>query len=713
MENKSNRNIILKHRQGGMCLDPNTLVLTADLRWVKLADIKIGDELISVDEEAAISRGKSRHFRKTVVRGKLTMEAERYFIETDKGNIIATDQHGFLCKTAGGKNNNRWRKIDESKDRRKARLKVGSKIRMVVEPWGEPTFEDGWFGGMLDEEGSLALNRGQIKITQKAGAVMDRCKEYLKPYSTRYYTERGGYSHTPVDAIEIYGIADIMTILGKCRPTRFINRTDWWENRALNGKKIGVTYGTVLNITPLGIGTVMDIETSTHTYIANGFITHNTSCVLADMFVTALTVPHASCAVVSHETRATQRLLDRVHFYYDSMPDPKPKTGSESRTEITFPELHSNIYIGTAGARAFSRGDTIRSVLLSELPYYESPEKILVAIEDAVPLSGELTIEFTPYGEDNLGYELWRKAREGKSTYKPFFYPWWWTEDYQIPRGSEYALEQDRGVLEYTDEEKELIAKHKLTESQIRWRRWKLAEKGGMFWQEFPEDEVSCFIVVGDPVFDNSIITDLAQACYDGEKHSGGWTFWFPPKEGTRYTIGVDSSSGAPEGSYAAATCIDDSYNVCATFQARVNPVELAKIIHDMGMWYNEAKLVIERNFTGYSVIEQLKGYPNIANQRDFTTGRVTTLKGWWSNDQTRTLMMTIAKELLGKVKIYDINLVRQLRSYRYIKLKSKYREQAQTYDDLAISFMLALAERKTSGGVSMGYRGAVPGWSW
>ena len=34
--------IILKSRQLGFCLDPNTRVLTADLEWVKIKDIPIG-----------------------------------------------------------------------------------------------------------------------------------------------------------------------------------------------------------------------------------------------------------------------------------------------------------------------------------------------------------------------------------------------------------------------------------------------------------------------------------------------------------------------------------------------------------------------------------------------------------------------------------------------------------------------------------------------
>ena len=446
-----------------------------------------------------------------------------------------------------------------------------------------------------------------------------------------------------------------------------------------------------------------------------------TSSILADMFTDCIIIPHTNCAVISHEGRATQRLLDRVQFYYDTMQEPKPEIGVESRSEKTFPSMHSSIYLGVAGSRAFGRGDTIRKILLSELPWYEDGRRILTGVEDAVPLSGELTIEGTPRGENNVFYEVWSKAREGKSAYKPFFFPWWWTADYTIPKESPYALFGDKGDLVYTSEEKSLAEKFSLTEGQIRWRRYKIAEKGGLFGQEFPEDEISCFLTVGDPVFDEEVLNTQAMGCYEGIKHKEGWIYWIPPVEGMTYVIGVDTSSGAPGGSYSTAVVLDTYWRVCATYQARIEPMVFAEILKKLGVWYNTAKIAVERNFTGYAVLGQLAGrtdldnigiettrYPNLYRQRDYLTGKETSKLGWWTADNTREYMFTKLKETLPKVNIRDINLVRQLRSYRFIK----YRPTPQTYDDLAIALLIANAV-KAFGGSSKGYQGNVPTWSW
>lgn len=432
------------------------------------------------------------------------------------------------------------------------------------------------------------------------------------------------------------------------------------------------------------------------------------SGILGDMFTDCIIHPHIQCAVISHETRSTQRLLDRIQFFHDSMEDPKPQLDASSRSEKRIAELGSSIYIGTAGSRAFGRGDTIHKALLSELAFYEDARTILNAVEDSVPLTGELTVECTPNGEDNVFYEEWVKAREGKSPFKAFFYPWWWTRDYQIPKGSNLAMPEDKGDLVYSSEEEELVAKFKVTEAQIRWRRWMIALKGGLFWQEYPEDELTCFITVGDPVFDTFVLTTLGNSCYEGERHEGGWSYWIPPLEGIRYVIGADSAAGAPGGSYSAAVVLDDLWRVCATFQARVEPHTFANLLKQMGKCYNNAQIAVERNFTGYAVLGQMGDYGNLYHQRDFLTGKVTSNIGWWTNSQTKEMMQTRLKEKLAALRMHDINLVRQLRGYRYIR----HKPTAQTFDDLAIALMIAVAVRSVEG-TARGFMGATAGWSW
>tara|TARA_R100001530_G_scaffold132184_1_gene104367 strand:+ start:1090 stop:2592 length:1503 start_codon:yes stop_codon:yes gene_type:complete len=435
------------------------------------------------------------------------------------------------------------------------------------------------------------------------------------------------------------------------------------------------------------------------------------SIYLSDMYTDCAVKEYMTCAVVSHETRATQRLLARVQSYHDSMDEPRPILDANSRSEKRFLDTHSSIYVGTAGAKAFGRGDTIRKVLLSELAFYENAEPILNGIEDSVPLMGEITIECTPNGEGNIFYDRWVKARSGRSPYKPFFYPWWFTDEYSIPINSPIALPADKGELSgYSRDELNLILKEGLQEDQIRWRRWKIGEKGGLFWQEYPEDELSCFITIGSPFFDINILNELASNCYPGDVQDEGWVKWLPVDSDAkvRYIISADSAAGSPGGSFSSFTVINDRYEVCATYQARVDPAVLSALLKKVGSYYNNAMVVIERNFTGYAVLEGLTDYANVYRQRDFLTGKVTTNLGWWTNAQTKEYMLSKMKECLHLLKCWDVNLVRQLRSYRYIKNKPV----AQSFDDVAMALMIGIAVKQFEGG-SRGFMGSSNSWGW
>jgi len=434
---------------------------------------------------------------------------------------------------------------------------------------------------------------------------------------------------------------------------------------------------------------------------------------LADMFVDCVTTPNTTCVVTSHEQHATERLLEKVHFFIDNFPYPKPETHHLSASEISFPKMNSTIYIGTARSMTFGRGDKIDRAHLSELSFYDDGERILNAIEDAVPLTGEITIECTPNGEDNEFYRGWTRAKEGKSSYKPFFFPWWLGLDYRIERGSDLALPEDRGDLTPTPEEVLLIDKYGITEDQLRWRRRKIADKQGFFWQEYPEDEVTCFITAGQPVFNATKLAQLAKECYPGVRMPNGWKEWLPPKEGSKYVIGVDCTEGIHD--YAAFVVLDVNYNVCATYQALMPPKPFAELLFKIGARYNNALLAVERNAPGYGVLAHLIGYGNLYHQKDYTTGKPTARVGWWTSGATKRFMEDTMKEVLGTGEVpalefttWDSSLVRQMRAYRVVKGKNT----SQTYDDLLMAAMIAVAVRFQSGG-SRGYRGTTKMWNW
>jgi len=83
------------------------------------------------------------------------------------------------------------------------------------------------------------------------------------------------------------------------------------------------------------------------------------SLILAKFTVASLIRDNTKAVVISHERKATQRLLDRVYYYLDNLLAVKPKLDRASAEEIKFVETNSSYWIGTAGSKAFGRGDDI------------------------------------------------------------------------------------------------------------------------------------------------------------------------------------------------------------------------------------------------------------------------------------------------------------------------------------------------------------------
>ena len=73
------------------CLAPGTRVMTADLRWVPVEDVKVGEELVGFDE--SLGRGK---LKPSFVEGVAHLTQRRLKITTTRGTVVCSDLHGWV-----------------------------------------------------------------------------------------------------------------------------------------------------------------------------------------------------------------------------------------------------------------------------------------------------------------------------------------------------------------------------------------------------------------------------------------------------------------------------------------------------------------------------------------------------------------------------------------------------------------------------------------
>jgi hypothetical protein len=292
----------------------------------------------------------------------------------------------------------------------------------------------------------------------------------------------------------------------------------------------------------------------------------------ADQLIDCVSKP-TKAVIISHEREATIRLFSSVKGFIDNM-DLKPAVSIDSKSEIKFPKRGSNYFIGTAGQKAFGRGDTVDRAHLSEAAFYDDLERILNGIAEATEF-GQIDIETTPNGRGEF-YDMWQKAKAGRSSYTPIFIPWFIDREYSSDNMTEeekqglssgvqemFAMSTEDFKASINDEEWEIIKKveretgTRLSIGQIKWRRYKIWDKGDMFFQEYPEDDVSCFLQSGRTVFSKITLQANRKIPMD---NFAAWNEKSEVKDEIkkrRFYGGVDCAEGTPTGDAHCFSVID------------------------------------------------------------------------------------------------------------------------------------------------------------
>ena len=432
-----------------------------------------------------------------------------------------------------------------------------------------------------------------------------------------------------------------------------------------------------------------------------------TTFFLARYFKDTILKPGTTSVVVAHAEFLTQRLLQRMNWMYEKLPDviytdmgpmDIPKRKSDALNAKSFPDINSVFYIGTAGARVFGRGEPIHRFIGSELAFWPDAFKIMNPIMQSVPLEGQMILESTPNGEEGYFYERVQEALEGGGRWNLIQLHWWLEPEYRIPINSPHVKEHHRGpIVDFDPEELAIVDKAGWddfeADERIRWRRIKIEELHYAFWQEYMEDIASCFITTSDPYYNRDKLAELRAGCYPANEHlnlsTGGQVqIWSQPTNEETYPtywVSVDPGQGLNSLSVALVFQIKISENGvvsrkhCATLAGKYDPQTFAPMVMELAKYYKTAKIASERNGHGLAFCAEIKDYPNLYRQRDIVSGVSSRVIGWKTtgaaregSNGTKTAMMSMLNDMLNELEIYDINVIRQLANVR-IGAEGKY----------------------------------------
>lgn len=299
------------HGECHYCLTPDALILTQELRWIRLGDVREGDKLFAFDEDSSLHH--PRAYKVATVTHIQRDIQDVYEVELENGDILkTTGNHKWLVRNRG--TGMRWMETQElwCKGKRfNGRGKTGPhwgdvsttvcKIINVVEQ--EHSYDSGWIAGMLDADGHVCQQtihdpdgtirygfRVGIAQSEKYPEICHDVKRLLEEFTGNKKTCRQTMDAPSNPAFKKTCETWQFLITGtNIEKLQFLMRVRPHKISKVDIEKLGQLksqYDTkVKAIRYIGKQEIVVMGTDTHTFVANGYAMHNCNRMSADHLI--------------------------------------------------------------------------------------------------------------------------------------------------------------------------------------------------------------------------------------------------------------------------------------------------------------------------------------------------------------------------------------------------------------------------------------------
>jgi len=419
--------------------------------------------------------------------------------------------------------------------------------------------------------------------------------------------------------------------------------------------------------------------------------------------------------VLSHEMDATMRHFENVRWTLENMGYEGFKfvvdLDKENQKQLAFPQTNSSFWIGTAGARAFGRGDDITHLHMSEVAHYQD-QTILTSVMEACVPGAYKVMETTAKGVGEAFHRLWKEAGDPNepSPWRRHFFAWWQdpTNQLDVPAGV---------TLRLNTHEARMKRVYDLNDRQLYWYRTKyalMANKAEMP-QEYPSNDQEAFLSSGRHAFSLERLADkkertahllpvnIGELDDDGANvrvrtntSEGRLRVWKMPRHNRSYLISADVGEGVPGGDFSVAHVMDrSSWEIVAVWRGRIDPGDFGRELVKLAYFYGNAVLIPELNNHGWATVEAIKseGYEHLLNTKEIWKEGETPKDGFPQNERTRALIITALRNSIDDDTSFcpDPVTLEECETFVQNERSKKFEAQAGGHDDCVISWAIAV----------------------
>lgn len=421
-----------------------------------------------------------------------------------------------------------------------------------------------------------------------------------------------------------------------------------------DGRELPDEWAVVERIEELNDREMVDIETTTGTFICEGLANHNcrqagisTISLALDMFW-LFRHKGMNGMMAVHEDTARDSFRSTLELYYASLPDAwKRPIKDHNRNQLVLTTGTKLLY-RVAGTKKTGKGSLGRSSAISflhatEMSSWGDPEGY-ASLRASLAQKNPTRLyhwESTARGFENLFYDQWEEAKAAASQ-KAIFVSWWANEFYRIskedplyrvyfgPKGRINAQER-----EWAKEVKQLYGVD-VGDEQIAWWRWLSAEQQtdeAMRLQEYPWTEHQAFQASGSQFFsstelsrlyqdtnkirnpefyrlsfkDNFIETEIHQATVK----NATLKVWKNPEKHGFYVLGADPAYGSSENADGFAISVwrvwgDHAEQVAEYVDYSITTSQFAWAIAYLAGAYGPCTFNLEVSGPGHAVLNEI-----------------------------------------------------------------------------------------------------------
>lgn len=379
-----------------------------------------------------------------------------------------------------------------------------------------------------------------------------------------------------------------------------------------------------------------------------------TSVITAIQLSYAIVRKNFSGFTMADRSDNTQAIFnDKARVVYDRLPSElKPSEKFNSRNEMFFDKLNSSWRIATATDQV-GRSRTLNFVHFSEVAFYECDLASLQAGIGEAITAGAIQVYETTANGFNQAKDLW-----DSETCHNLFYEWWRSPEYRSTE-YEYLDTEDAWLIE----RKRVLEERGCDKEQITWycKKYDSYLDKNTIKQEYPITPTEAFVSSGDCVFDKEAINNQLARCsslqgarkgyFEYEKEAiplvnsdgnmvdvewkiknikfvdsrdGYITLHEEPRVKTNregevthkapYVLGGDTAGTGKDFFTGKMICNLDGNTVATLHKQYIDEDLYAEQMYCLGMYYNEALIGIEINYSRQPtrILQKKYNYPNL-----------------------------------------------------------------------------------------------------